>query len=90
MLDPDRIVIAGEGVAHWAHWDAAFREEFARRQVRRDGDIAVLVDSWEDSSWAQGAAALVLAAPFDLDGLGGEQADLVVARLHGDVDRMVG
>lgn len=83
MLDPDRIVVAGEGVAHWRHWDAAFRSEFTRRQVRQSGEITVAVDTWDDSSWAQGAAALVLAAPFDLDGFGGTQADLVVARLHG-------
>jgi predicted NBD/HSP70 family sugar kinase len=89
MLDPDRIVVAGEGVDHWIHWDAAFRQEFTRRQVRRDCEITVVVDTWDDSNWAQGAAALVLAAPFDLDGLRGEQADLVVARLHGDLDRGV-
>ncbi|UAC01980.1 ROK family transcriptional regulator [Dactylosporangium vinaceum] len=83
ILDPDRIVIAGEGVAHWVHWDRAFRAEFARRQVRRGDGIALVVDTWDDSNWAQGAAALVLAAPFDLDGFGGDQADLVVARLHG-------
>jgi predicted NBD/HSP70 family sugar kinase len=89
MLDPDRIVIAGEGIAHWIHWDAAFRAEFARRQVRRGDGIVVVVDTWDDSSWAQGAAALVLAAPFDLDGFGGEQANLVVARLHGKADGTV-
>jgi predicted NBD/HSP70 family sugar kinase len=88
VLDPDRIVVAGEGVAHWIHWDAAFRDEFGRRQLRRRGAITVIVDSWDDSSWAQGAAALVLAAPFDLDGFGGEQASLVVARLHGEADGM--
>jgi hypothetical protein len=86
MLDPVRIVISGEGVAHWIHWDAAFRAEFARRQVRGGDGIAVVVHTWDDSSWAQGAAALVLAAPFDLDGFGGEQANLVVARLHGSVE----
>ncbi|WP_238006955.1 ROK family transcriptional regulator [Dactylosporangium sp. AC04546] len=83
MLDPARIVLAGEGVAHWIHWDATFRAEFARRQVRGGDGIDVVVHNWDDSSWAQGAAALVLAAPFDLDGFGGEQANLVVARLHG-------
>jgi predicted NBD/HSP70 family sugar kinase len=83
VLDPDRIVVAGEGTASWIHWDAAFRAEFGRRQIRRRGEITVVVDSWDDSSWALGAAALVLAAPFDLEGFAGEQADLVVARLHG-------
>lgn len=90
VLDPDRIVVLGEGTAHWIHWDSAFREEFAKRQLRRRGEITVVVDSWDDSSWAQGAAALVLAAPFDLDGFGGEQADLVVARLHDAASGQVG
>lgn len=89
VLDPDRIVVAGEGVASWIHWDAAFRTEFGRRQLRRRSEITVVVDSWDDSSWAQGAAALVLAAPFDLDGFGGEQAHLVVARLHGGAEELV-
>jgi predicted NBD/HSP70 family sugar kinase len=88
VLDPDRIVVLGEGTDHWIHWDATFRDEFAKRQLRH-GDIAVVVDSWDDSNWAQGAAALVLAAPFDLDGLGGAQADLVVARLHGESPGLV-
>lgn len=89
VLDPDRIVVLGEGTAHWIHWDSAFRAEFARRQIRRRREITVVVDSWDDSSWALGAAALVLAAPFDLDGFGGEQAQLVVARLHGGDSRPV-
>jgi predicted NBD/HSP70 family sugar kinase len=89
ILDPDRIVIAGEGVAHWTHWDAAFRAEFTRRQVRRGDGITLVLDTRDDSRWAQGAAALVLAAPFDLDGFGGEQANLVVARLHGKADGAV-
>jgi predicted NBD/HSP70 family sugar kinase len=90
VLDPDRIVVLGEGTAHWIHWDAAFRTEFARRQIRRHDGMTVVVDSWDDSSWALGAAALVLAAPFDLDGFGGEQAQLVVARLHGATGEAAG
>lgn len=90
VLDPDRIVVLGEGTEHWSFWDSAFRAEFAARQIRRRGEITVVVDSWDDSSWAQGAAALVLAAPFDLDGFGGEQANLVVARLRGDTSEVVG
>jgi predicted NBD/HSP70 family sugar kinase len=90
VLDPDRIVVLGEGTAHWIHWDAAFRAEFSRRQIRRRGETTVVVDSWDDGSWALGAAALVLAAPFDLDGFGGDQADLVVARLHGETGEATG
>lgn len=82
LLDPDQIVVLGEGTAHWRHWDAGFREEFDARRLHRLQPISVHVDSWDDNSWAQGAAALVLAAPFDAEGLGGAQTDLVLARLN--------
>jgi predicted NBD/HSP70 family sugar kinase len=89
VLDPDRILLLGEGTEHWAFWDDAFRTEFARHHVGRD-EVDIVVDAWDDSAWAQGAAALVLAAPFDLDGFGGEQADQVVARLHSVADGLAG
>lgn len=82
LLDPDQIVVLGEGTAHWAHWDATFREEFEARRLHRRQPISVNVDTWDDNSWAQGAAALVLAAPFGAEGLGGAQSDMVLARLH--------
>jgi hypothetical protein len=43
--------------------------------------VAVAVETWQDESWAQGAAALVLATPFDSDGVAGDQGRLVRARL---------
>ena len=49
------------------------------------GQTPIEVEPWDDSSWAQGAAALVLATPFDLEGFAGRQAELVLARLHGEV-----
>src|SRR2546423_10029591 len=89
IVAPDRTVLAGEGVANWVYWDAEFRTGFTRRQVHRGDGVSLVVDTWDDSRWAQGAAALVLAAPFDLNGFGGEQANLVVARLHGEADGTV-
>ncbi|MBN9619949.1 MAG: hypothetical protein J0H43_09480, partial [Actinobacteria bacterium] len=47
--------------------------------------IPVEVESWDDTSWAQGAAALMLATPFDLAGFAGRQAAGVLARFHGDL-----
>lgn len=44
----------------------------------------VEVDPWDESSWARGAAAIVLATPFDRNGLAGHQRLQVLARLHGD------
>ncbi|GAA3306685.1 hypothetical protein GCM10020219_003850 [Nonomuraea dietziae] len=46
-------------------------------------DISIEVESWDETSWAQGAAALVLATPFDAAGAAGEQGRLVRARLIG-------
>ena len=45
------------------------------------------VEGWQDDRWAQGAASLVLATPFDADGVSGEQGRLVRARL---VDSIAG
>ncbi len=43
--------------------------------------IGVAVERWQDESWAQGAAAIVLATPFDSDGVAGDQGRLVRERL---------
>jgi hypothetical protein len=40
------------------------------------------VEPWDDSAWAQGAAAIVLATPLDLAGFAGQQTHLVLARFH--------
>jgi hypothetical protein len=38
------------------------------------------VETWQDESWAQGAAAIVLATPFDSEDVAGDQGRLVRAR----------
>ncbi|HEY4752838.1 MAG TPA: hypothetical protein VIH37_06090, partial [Candidatus Limnocylindrales bacterium] len=43
--------------------------------------IGISIESWQDDRWAQGAASLVLATPFDTDGRSGEQGRLVRQRL---------
>jgi hypothetical protein len=43
--------------------------------------LAVAVESWQDESWAQGAASLVLATPFDSEDVAGDQGRLVRERL---------
>jgi hypothetical protein len=45
---------------------------------------AVEVDEWDESSWARGAGAIVLATPFDRHALAGAQRLQVLARLHGN------
>lgn len=80
VLDPEMVIIAGEGTAAWSHWEPAFRAGLAA-QLRSSQEIPIQVDPWDDTSWAQGAAALVLATPFDLEGFAGQQAGPVLARL---------
>lgn len=82
-LDPEVILVAGEGTTSWPHWDAAFRTSLARRLPRWMRDIPVEVDEWGESSWARGAAAIVLAAVFDRNALAGQARLQVLARLHG-------
>jgi predicted NBD/HSP70 family sugar kinase len=82
-LNPEVVFIAGEGTSYWQHWDAAFRNSLAKRLPIWMRDTPVEVDEWEESSWARGAAAIVLATPFDRNALAGQQRSHVLARLHG-------
>ncbi len=82
-LDPEVIIVGGEGTTHWRHWDQAFRRTLVRRLPHALRDVAVEVDEWDDYSWARGAAAIVLATPFDRHAPAGEQRTEVLARLHG-------
>jgi predicted NBD/HSP70 family sugar kinase len=83
-LDPEVLLVAGEGTASWPHWDTAFRSSLARRLPGWMRATPVEVDQWDESSWARGAAAIVLATPFDRNALAGRQRPQVLARLHGD------
>jgi predicted NBD/HSP70 family sugar kinase len=83
VLDPEKVVILGEGTSAWQHWDAAFRAGLIGHIAGPMRDTPIEVEPWDDSSWAQGAAALVLATPFDLDGMAGHQTEHVLARLAG-------
>ncbi|MFI6504649.1 ROK family protein [Nonomuraea typhae] len=83
VVDPEVVVVLGEGTAQWAHWSESFHAALRAHLLPGRRDIAVEVESWDDTSWAQGAAALVLATPFDAAGAAGEQGRLVRARLIG-------
>jgi predicted NBD/HSP70 family sugar kinase len=82
-LNPEVVLIAGEGTQWWHHWDSAFRASLRKRLPRWMGETPVEVDRWEDPSWARGAAAIVLATPFDRNAHAGRQRHQVLARLHG-------
>jgi predicted NBD/HSP70 family sugar kinase len=81
-LDPEIVVISGEGVTAWEHWAAGFQPAIVSALLPSRRNIAVSVESWLDDRWAQGAACLVLATPFDTAGIAGDQGELVRARLR--------
>lgn len=85
VLDPEVVIMLGEGTAAWRHWDEPFRETLRVASPPQVRQIPVEVETWDDAIWAQGAAALMLATPFDLAGFAGHQASQVLARFHGDI-----
>ena len=81
VLDPELVILLGEGTAAWPHWAYGFEPAFRSALLPLRRGIGVVVETWQDESWAQGAAALVLATPFDSDGVAGDQGRLVRERL---------
>jgi predicted NBD/HSP70 family sugar kinase len=82
VLDPQMVIIAGEGTSAWPYWEPGFHDALSGHRPGAARDVPVEVEPWDDTSWAQGAAALVLATPFDLNGLAGHQTGPVLARLN--------
>lgn len=81
LLDPEIVVLSGEGVEAWSHWATAFETALRSALVPGKRGAPVAVERWQDDRWAQGAAALVLATPFDAEGVAGDQGRLVRERL---------
>ncbi|HEX4444234.1 MAG TPA: ROK family transcriptional regulator [Galbitalea sp.] len=81
ILDPEVVVLLGEGAAAWSHWSYGFEPAFRGSLVPGKRGVSVVVEPWADDGWAQGAAALVLATSFDTEGIAGEQGRLVRERL---------
>lgn len=81
LLDPELVILLGEGTAAWPHWQFGFEPAFRSSLLPLRRGIGVVVETWQDESWAQGAAALVLATPFDAEGVAGDQGRLVRERL---------
>lgn len=81
VLDPEIVIILGEGTQAWKHWSFGFEPALRSALLASRRGLPVAVETWTDESWAQGAAAIVLATPFDSEGLAGDQGRLVRARL---------
>ncbi|SNT54657.1 Sugar kinase of the NBD/HSP70 family, may contain an N-terminal HTH domain [Asanoa hainanensis] len=80
-VDPELVVLMGEGIRDWAFWETGFEEAFRRQLMPARRGIRCLVESWTEDQWAVGAASLVLASPFDA-AAAGAQGELVRARLQ--------
>lgn len=79
VLDPSVVAVLGEGTTAWQHWAPGFEPALRAGVMRDRREIRVTVEDWDDSSWALGAAALVLASPHD--DTSGDQGQAVRARL---------
>jgi predicted NBD/HSP70 family sugar kinase len=65
VLDPQAVLISGEGSRAWTHLAEGFNPAFRVGTYLELADrMAVHVDPWDDAKWALGAAALVLRTPF--------------------------
>jgi predicted NBD/HSP70 family sugar kinase len=80
-LDPEVVIILGEGAESWQHWMYGFEPALRSCLVPAKRGIPVAVESWQDDRWAQGAACLVLTTPFDEQGLSGDQGQWIRRRL---------
>ncbi len=80
-IDPEIVFVLGEGTASWSHWSFGFEPALRSALMPSRRGLAVAVETWQDESWAQGAASLVLATPFDSGDVAGDQGRLVRERL---------
>ncbi len=81
-VDPEVIILSGEGIEAWPLWEPGFVQEFRRHLLPRWRSIPLIVEAWDETKWMIGAASLVLAAPFDAVGVAGIQGRLVRDRLQ--------
>jgi predicted NBD/HSP70 family sugar kinase len=62
LLDPERVIVSGEGVRLGHIYLDAIRDGVQRHHGM--ADLQLLVEPWGDEAWARGAAALVLRELF--------------------------
>lgn len=82
VLDPEGIVLLGEGIDAWSFWERGFETAFRRHLMPARRNTQYVVEPWTEDQWARGAACLVLASPFDSAGAAGDQGEFVRARLQ--------
>lgn len=64
ILSPELVILSGEGVRNRAYFEPSLRAALDEHVFPPLTGFELLVDPWEDSKWARGAAALVLQAFF--------------------------
>jgi predicted NBD/HSP70 family sugar kinase len=84
IVDPEAVVLLGEGVAAWRHISPGFEPALQASLPPFREKVPVQIGSWDDRTWIQGAAALVLAAPFDTAGFAGSEGHRVRSRVLAD------
>jgi predicted NBD/HSP70 family sugar kinase len=80
LLDPEVLILLGEGMLGWRHWIPGFEPAFRSALIPRNRAIPVVAETLQDERWAQGAASLVLSTPFDTQEHSGEQGRLIRQR----------
>jgi N-acetylglucosamine repressor len=63
VVDPQRVIVSGEGVRLGPIYLDALRAGLAER-LRPDDAVDLVVEAWGDDAWARGAATLVLRELF--------------------------
>ena len=81
-LDPEVIILSGEGIGAWPLWESGFEEVFRGKLSPRWRSVPFLVEPWDETKWMLGAASLVLSSPFDTVGLAGAQGRMIRDRLQ--------
>ncbi|MFD2349834.1 hypothetical protein ACFSTC_11360 [Nonomuraea ferruginea] len=54
VVDPEVVVVLGEGTADWPFWQVGFDRALRAQLYPGRRDISVEVESWDETSWAQG------------------------------------
>jgi len=74
-VDPEIVILLGEGTAAWSHWEPGFEPALRRHLMPGRRGVPYVVEPWTDEQWAQGAASLVLVRPFDAEDVAAADPD---------------
>lgn len=64
VLSPELIIVSGEGMRARHHLEGPLRSALTEHTFPPLAGVELLIDPWEDTKWARGAAALVLETFF--------------------------